>query len=818
MNEKKKKNENSKNVYKNIQIFIARKKSALKDRLIERAQQLQGSKRPGLNDQKSRSRNPRDTDDSEWASWSGCNAVCGTGSKVRSRICQVDVGFGGISDMSTGFQSDTLSSSFQSGIRPIRPQISMRGKRQAWNLPPRPPQTYGITAPATMDPRCDCVGRSLETEVCTASECPAEPQIDPCSWSEWSPWCGCSGNCQQGVRARTRYCYQEEDATRHRPGRRNFGSCDCPGEKVQTQDCLPTQCSSSGGGGGGGGRSSSSRPRGAVFFAERDSMMPKEKINEIAEFGIVTKKKKNNLQKNNDDFIIKDDKEKKKNFDIFEDEDEVTITAPATIDPRCDCVGRSLETEVCTASECPAEPQIDPCSWSEWSPWCGCSGNCQQGVRARTRYCYQEEDATRHRPGRRNFGSCDCPGEKVQTQDCLPTQCSSSGGGGGGRSSSSSRPRGAVFFAERDSMMSKEKINEIGEFGIVTKKKKNSLQKNNDDFIIKDDKEKKKNFDIFEDEDEVTTLINNCECRGATMQQTSCRPDRDGHNFKPPSPAVLSVSRDILNEKLSSIDKQQHDEVHSDIPEPPKTKIRPLGLGQGARGTSSSTLPDSSSGIRFLSGSEIITASDDSEDLENSKISPSNCSWSQWQSWGQCDGICGEEALINNCECRGATMQQTSCRPDRDGHNFKPPSPAVLSVSRDILNEKLSSIDKQQHDEVHSDIPEPPKTKIRPLGGRGTSSSTLPDSSSGIRFLSGSEIITASDDSEDPKDSSSNCSWSQWQSWGPCDGICGEEGERKRKRECPCNSCNSGITTEIEICKAPPCSFNLNNHKKNPFD
>ena len=30
---------------------------------------------------------------SSWASWSSCNADCGTGSKVRSRMCQVDVGF-----------------------------------------------------------------------------------------------------------------------------------------------------------------------------------------------------------------------------------------------------------------------------------------------------------------------------------------------------------------------------------------------------------------------------------------------------------------------------------------------------------------------------------------------------------------------------------------------------------------------------------------------------------------------------------------------------------------------------------------------------
>lgn len=55
-------------------------------------------------------------------------------------------------------------------------------------------------------------------------------------------------------------------------------------------------------------------------------MMPKERINDIGEFGIATKKMKSNtfLRRNEkpDDFIIKDDKEK--SFEILDDEDEVT--------------------------------------------------------------------------------------------------------------------------------------------------------------------------------------------------------------------------------------------------------------------------------------------------------------------------------------------------------------------------------------------------------------------------------------------------------------------------------------------------------------
>lgn len=152
-------------------------------------------------------------------------------------------------------------------------------------------------------------------------------------------------------------------------------------------------------------------------------------------------------------------------------------------------------------------------------------------------------------------------------------------------------------------------------------------------------------------------------------------------------------------------------------------------------------------------------------------------------------------------------MQQTSCRPHRDAHNFKPPSPAVLSVSRDILNDKLANLgrDTPQHDAPSNDIPERPRTKISAISA---SSLTSP----GPSILTGTDIITA------PDSDRVGCEWGSWQPWTRCDAACGEEGERTRRRECPCESCSGGFTTEIEICQAPPCSFNPNNSKKNPFD
>ena len=52
------------------------------------------------------------------------------------------------------------------------------------------------------------------------------------------------------------------------------------------------------------------------------------------------------------------------------------------------------------------------------------------------------------------------------------------------------------------------------------------------------------------------------------MEQTSCTPERDAHNRKPASPAVLDVSRDILQSRLASIshgnsETLQRDDVSS---------------------------------------------------------------------------------------------------------------------------------------------------------------------------------------------------------------------------------------------------------------
>uniref|UniRef100_A0A7E4VF62 Apple domain-containing protein n=1 Tax=Panagrellus redivivus TaxID=6233 RepID=A0A7E4VF62_PANRE len=397
---------------------------------------------------------------SQWASWSACNSQCGPGSKVRSRICQVDVPFNGGLAFPTDFR---------------------RGKRQAWPpqyplaQPPRP----SVAVTTFSNPVCNCDGPSVETAICVAAECRAEPQSDPCSWSEWSGWCDCSGNCQQGLRARTRYCRKGDEFNR-----RGFrgDQCDCPGDKVQTQDCIPINCRN-------GGTSLLSSSLGAV--RERDAMLPRGSVNEIAVASVILKPK---IVGRTDDFVIRERDE--------DDEDAET------------------------------EDDVNSCSWSEWSDWTKCGTDF---LKQRTRFC-------------------------------------------------------------------------IG----------------------------------------LKALINNCECHGATMEQTSCTPDVDAHNFKPPSKAVLAVSRDILHERLAHKERNNPEEFATvTLSQNPKTLIRPANAN-----------------LKQLRGSDLVTAhsnedADDSDDAE--------CTWSPWKPWGKCNAACGETGeriRRRKCpcgDCVGIAVESEEC-------------------------------------------------------------------------------------------------------------------------------------------------------------
>uniref|UniRef100_A0A914DRC6 Uncharacterized protein n=1 Tax=Acrobeloides nanus TaxID=290746 RepID=A0A914DRC6_9BILA len=111
-------------------------------------------------------------------------------------------------------------------------------------------------------------------------------------------------------------------------------------------------------------------------------------------------------------------------------------------------------------------------------------------------------------------------------------------------------------------------------------------------------------------------------------------------------------------------------------------------------------------------------------------------------------------------------MEQTSCTPERDAHNRRPASPAVLDVSRDILQSSMN----------------------------GTPALSI---------------------EKELKKAAKNCEWLMWSEWSECSAECEKEGERFRTRSCSCSMCQGGITKEIESCNGKSCT---EHHKRYPFD
>uniref|UniRef100_A0A914CYI3 Uncharacterized protein n=1 Tax=Acrobeloides nanus TaxID=290746 RepID=A0A914CYI3_9BILA len=270
---------------------------------------------------------------------------------------------------------------------------------------------------------------------------------------------------------------------------------------------------------------------------------------------------------------------------------------------RCECDGQPVETEVCEAPECvlPPEP-LEACTWSTWGPWCGCAGNCQTGIQARTRYCVHEDFSGGR--SRARLRDCDCLGEKVQTQDCRPQHCTS---------------KRQQAFEELDD----EPVPSSDE--VSSKELEDDPQscwsKCGTDFL-----KQRTRFCVG-----LKALINNCECKGAAMEQTSCTPERDAHNRRPASPAVLDVSRDILQSRLASISHGNSETLQRDD-------------------------------VSSMNGTPALSIK------KELKKAAKNCEWLMWSEWSECSAECekeGERFRTRSCSCSmcqgGITKEIESC-------------------------------------------------------------------------------------------------------------------------------------------------------------
>ena len=184
-----------------------------------------------------------------WTDWNNCTALCGPGTRNRTRECVDETGSGEDELLQQGEHVDlqcvggdtngTDTESCQLAFCPdwgtwaewSSCSVTCAGGSQGRSR-------TCMEGPEVAANQADCPGNSTDSQVCNTGKCP--------EWAEWGAWSACDAECNGGNRVRVRDC---TDAAKHRTyfqtmmlklmGREDLI---CDGIDSQSETCNTISC------------------------------------------------------------------------------------------------------------------------------------------------------------------------------------------------------------------------------------------------------------------------------------------------------------------------------------------------------------------------------------------------------------------------------------------------------------------------------------------------------------------------------------------------------------------------------------------------
>ncbi|XP_013411296.1 uncharacterized protein LOC106174328 isoform X10 [Lingula anatina] len=340
-----------------------------------------------------------------WQAWSACSVTCGSGTRSRGRSCDSPPPQnGGSSCVGSPTENENCNVTCaidgnwsEWGQWSSCSKTCGRGKSTRTRTCTNPPPSGGGAS---------CIGADVAERECNIFDCPVNG-----NWAPWSAWSDCSQTCGTGNRLRTRTCTN--------PPPSNNGQT-CPGDNLESQNCILRTCPVDGNWGGWTPWSNCSRTcGGGVRFKSRECNNPPPSNGGVSCPG------SSNLTEtcNPQGCPVNGGLSNWSSWGTCNvtcgggsQSRTRTCTNPVPQNGGADCVGIRLELQQCNTQGCPVNG-----GYSQWSSWGTCSSTCGGGSQTRTRTCTNPTPAF-------NGNDCSGLGPNSETQQCNTQGCPVNGG------------------------------------------------------------------------------------------------------------------------------------------------------------------------------------------------------------------------------------------------------------------------------------------------------------------------------------------------------------------------------------------------------